>query len=316
MDPLNIIAFFDGTLGHEKQTKGILRALAAMTSINVSHKGILHSQPLLEKSWNYLTVSLSSSPSPKEGSSIDLIIGTGSQTHIPMLVYNKAHGAKIVTCMTPNFPLTGKMDLCFVPRHDNTRADENIFFTTGPPNTAIAGADHDVNCGLILVGGLDPKSHAWNSADVMARIKSIIEIDSQKKWTISSSPRTPTDMIVLLEKCAAEYAHVEFFKSTDTPDGWIEAEYAKNKTVWVTADSISMVYEALSAGCDVGILPVEWIRESSKFIRSENYLIQNQRVTSYDQWLSVHQMIKGTPLDEASRCAREILQRWWPNRLK
>lgn len=318
MKPLTIVAFFDGTPGHEKQTRGILAALAAITPIHVSKKEIPH--PCFSaqvKDWMHYLVSFAIPRQQAEpDQSVDIIIGTGSQTHIPMFLYNKAYRAKIVTCMTPNFPLRRKMDLCFVPQHDGLNPGNNIVVTIGPPNTATFTGDHDINCGLILVGGLDKKSHTWNSDKTMAQIESIIKKEPAKKWTISSSPRTPEDMIRLLEKFASDSFNTEFFKSADTPDGWIEKEYAKNKTVWVTADSISMVYEALTAGCNVGILPVYWKKKNSKFQKSEAYLIQNRRVTPYDMWLASNQVTNEAPLDEAARCAREILQKWWPERSK
>ena len=48
MKPLNIAAYFDGRLGHEKQTRGILNALAQMTPVEV-HNITLSPSPL-----NYL----------------------------------------------------------------------------------------------------------------------------------------------------------------------------------------------------------------------------------------------------------------------
>ena len=218
--------------------------------------------------------------------------------------------------MTPNFSLRNKMDICFVPSHDDLKPEKNIFVTTGPPNTSVFTKDHDINSGLILVGGIDNKSHVWNSKNTMEQIVSIVERDTEKKWTISSSPRTPEDMISLLEKFASDKLSTDFFRSKDTPEGWIEKQYAKNKVVWVTADSISMVYEALTAGCDVGTLPVRWKKKNSKFQKSEEYLIKNSRVSTYDMWLAGNKIAGGTPLNEAARCAREILKRWWPERLK
>ena len=40
MRPLSIIAYFDGRLGHEKQTLGILQALADITSTEVIQKRV------------------------------------------------------------------------------------------------------------------------------------------------------------------------------------------------------------------------------------------------------------------------------------
>jgi mitochondrial fission protein ELM1 len=151
----------------------------------------------------------------------------------------------------------------------------------------------------------------------MAQVRSIIENQPAIKWTISSSPRTPADTVQLLEGFASQNTNVTFFRSEDTPDGWIERAYAENYTVWVTADSVSMVYEALTAGCRVGILPVDWKKKSDKFQISISYLLEKKMVTNYQTWLAGKNEIKiGVPLNEASRSAKEILTRWWPDRLK
>jgi hypothetical protein len=78
-----------------------------------------------------------------------------------------------------------------------------------------------------------------------------------------------------------------------------------------------MVYEALTAGCRVGILPVRWRRKENKFQKSLDFLITNNYVTIYDTWLTAgHFTATGVRLDEASRCAQELLRRWWPIRLR
>ncbi len=70
----------------------------------------------------------------------------------------------------------------------------------------------------------------------------------------------------------------------DTGPGWIEERYAECLKVWVTADSMSMVYEALSAGCRVGLLPVRWKAEKNKFRRSAEYLIENGLAVPFSAW--------------------------------
>jgi mitochondrial fission protein ELM1 len=116
---------------------------------------------------------------------------------------------------------------------------------------------------------------------------------------------------------AVSMKNVTFFRSTETPSGWIEEQYSLNRKVWVTADSISMVYEALSAGCEVGVLPVEWLNQDNKFNKSLEFLTKKKMIIDFESWQ------KGAPmpaqrsesLNEAKRCAREILLRWWPDRL-
>ena len=114
-----------------------------------------------------------------------------------------------------------------------------------------------------------------------------------------------------MEKIAGQYENITFFRYESTPTGWIEKQYYKNSSVWVTADSMSMVYEALSAGCHVGILPVVWKNQHNKFKRSETYLLEQGLVVSFTDWRAGTARWKlHEPLNEAGRCAEEIMRRW------
>ena len=97
-----------------------------------------------------------------------------------------------------------------------------------------------------------------------------------------------------------------------------EKQYGINSTVWVTGDSVSMVYEALTAGCSVGILPIQWLQDDNKFNKSLQFLTEKKMIIDFDAWQEG--AIMPTPGDEhfneSSRCAQEILRRWWPNRLQ
>ena len=324
MKPLSIVAYFDGRLGHEKQTRGILQALAGITATSVVHKKVSVSPAAYCKSWAAYLFSSLQSHGPKELGSCDLIIGTGTHTHIPMLLEKKARASlpgtrvRVVTCMGPDALLRTKFDLCCIPAHDEPAAADNVFVTVGPPNTVRHEGKQQDDRGLILVGGVDAKSHVWNSEKTTAQLRIIINGSPAIHWTISSSPRTPDNTCRSLEEIAASMKNVSFFRSAQTPAGWIEEQYALNRTVWVTADSISMVYEALTAGCSVGVLPVEWLRNDNKFNKSLNYLTREKMIVAFDAWQN------GTPmpapkdelLDESKRCAEEIVRRWWPDRLE
>jgi len=316
LSPLEIVSFFDGRLGHEKQTRGVLDALGRLTPVRIETIRVAppNFKTVCLNWFNYLV-----SPAArfiKSDCQADLIIGTGTGTHLPMLVYKQKCGARVVTCMTPDFFLKGAIDLCFVPRHDRQKPAMNIFFTLGPPSTVLLSDAHDPGKGLILVGGLDPKSHYWRSETVLKQVENILSRNQRMQWTISSSPRTPRETIQQLERLAGQSSGAIFFRAEDTPAGWIEAQYAQNEVVWVTADSMSMIFEALTAGCRVGILPVKWKHRNNKFQESIDHLLENNYVTAYSSWLAEGgPMAKPGRLDEASRCAREILRRWWPERL-
>jgi mitochondrial fission protein ELM1 len=315
--PLNVAVFTDGRPGHEKQTQSVLAAMASLTPLTMDTQrlpqvygikklfmGMAAFVPRQDNSRAFLI------------SKTDIIIGTGSTTHLPMIACKRRSKAKLVTCMSPDPLLRPCFDLCLVPRHDNPPIRRNIFPTFGPPCMKISGARHDSRRGLILAGGIDPKSHHWDTSAFMAQIR---ELDSRMPamaWTISSSSRTPGDTIEQLRIFANERQNVTFFSSDETPAGWIESAYKTHAQVWVTADSVSMVYEALTAGCQVGLLPVVWKRPQNKFQHGIDDLKANGLILDYHHWQKGQKWPTNLKtLHEAERCASEILKRWWPERL-
>ena len=109
---------------------------------------------------------------------------------------------------------------------------------------------------------------------------------------------------------------VSFVPFRESEPGWLEKQYRTHASVWVTADSISMIYEALSSGCRVGVLPVQWKKADNKFQRSLNYLLEHKLIVSFDHYIQGAAMPENVePLNEADRCAKELLRRWWPKNL-
>jgi len=318
MKKLQLQAFFDNTRGHEKQTRAILEALENITPLKVSEVTISNrSVKTLFRYLFHLISSVFSSPKvPSSPEVPDLVIGTGSNCHMPMLLAaSQDPSTRAVTCMTPEKFLLPKFDLCLVPAHDKVRDRKNVFRTIGPPCPVYDKKMHKEGKGLILIGGIDHKSHFWQTSLIVDQVKKIIGTTGIT-WIISSSPRTPDNTSEALERLCANNEHVEFFRAEETPDGWVEGQYDNSSMVWVTADSISMVYEALSAGCKVGILPVKWKGQDNKFMRSLTALSEKKLIIYLADWLKGHPFPEQErSFNEATRCAKEIIKKWWPDRL-
>ncbi len=311
-DHARIALFCDGRPGHEKQSRGIVKALQRYISVEV-HEIRIRKRTLFQELCAYAGYVAGRQKTVSVGDHKELIIGCGSRTHIPMLVYARGKTARTVVCMTPPWPLRSRFDLCCSPMHDRVAPADNIIVTIGPPNTAEAGGDHDPTAGLLCIGGLDPSSHVWEEERLLDNIRALLEKADLRRWTLTSSPRTPQQTETALQALADEFSRVTLIPFSQTGPGWIEEQYRRHQTVWITADSISMVYEALSAGCRVGLLPVRWKKRTSKFQLSEHYLIRKGLVVPFAAWLSDSgQWQAHDPLTEADRCAKEILRRWWP----
>jgi mitochondrial fission protein ELM1 len=314
---LTVAAVGDGRPGHEKQTRAVIDALSDRTDLTVTWQSLpAPGIRVALRNWASLVFGLHGlNPLPAAGNP-DLAIGAGSYTHAALLLYKRRQHAKAVVCMSPDRLLTAGFDLCLVPRHDGPKPGKNIFVTLGPPCSRALGGPRRTDAALVLVGGIDAKSHHWDTDLVLTQVSGVISRDP-RHWVISSSPRTPQDTVNGLMRLAEGRENAAFFRAQDTPRGWVEQRYAESHTVWVTADSISMVYEALTAGCRVGIFPVRWRRPRGKFQDSIRYLVENRLALSYESWLAGNVIsTPPAPLNEAGRCAREILRRWWPERLR
>lgn len=94
------------------------------------------------------------------------------------------------------------------------------------------------------------------------------------------------------------------------PD-WLPAQLARAGQIWVSADSVSMVYEALTAGAAVGVLDVPRKR-SSRISRGLDKLTGEGWITPFADWQR-HPRLKRPPqtFNEAERCARWIAARWF-----
>ncbi len=314
--PLRIAAFFDTRPGHVKQTLGVLDALERLTETRIVEVPVAH-RSLAGEAERWLKFFFpSASGCAADLSGCDFMIGTGSRTHIPMLTCRRQYRIPAVTCMSPTPLLAGRFDLCLVPRHDRPRPAANIFTTLGPPNRSRPRGNHDSGRGLVLIGGRDDKSHVWSSREIVEAVLDLLERERKLTWLITTSPRTPVETEVELQKLTDGRGRVRFVRFSETGPGWIEREYDRNRTVWVTADSMSMVFEALSAGCRVGVLPVAWRRPDNKFQRSVDDLRKEGYIVTLDEWrMGKASRALSRPLNEARRCAEEILRRWWPDRL-
>lgn len=307
---LKLGVFFDGRPGHEKQTRGILQELGCLIPIEISEIKI-KKKSLWQELGSLAAYFFLRKSRPREGQSeFDLLIGTGSRTHLPMLSYKKHHGVPVVTCMSPSPLFINRFDLCFVPQHDGKKKRQNSIQTIGPPNCSIARDEHVASRGLVLLGGIDSKSHYWRTETIKRYLCTLLHNQNIRKWTITSSPRTPDETSLMVEQLVEQFKNVDFYRFEETERGWIERQYNKNKFVWVTADSMSMVYEALTAGCHVGLLPVMWKKKKSKFRRSEKFLINEGFVVSFDSWIQGDGRWESQgPLNEAAYCAEEIIKR-------
>jgi uncharacterized protein len=292
---LNVWVVGDGKPGHVNQSRGLAEALARATPTHI------HQLTALPAWRAWLALLFRMSPDPMLPSP-DLIVGAGHATHLTLLAARRARGGRTVVLMRPSLPRRW-FDLCILPQHDGVNADAHTLITEGALNRIHPSSTRSPARGLILIGGVSPHFE-WDSDAVQVQIKSILARTPDIQWTLTTSRRTPKDFLAQLPPAT----HLKIVSHTATPPDWLPEQLAHCGTVWVTPDSASMVYEALSAGADVGVFDLP-VNPKSRVGWAIARLADARRITRFVSWCAHEKLNPNTqPLAEADRCAHWILE--------
>jgi mitochondrial fission protein ELM1 len=172
---------------------------------------------------------------------------------------------------------------------------------------------NDVHCGaaalraqtLILIGG-PSRHHGWDELALLDQVARVLA-GTRGPVVISDSRRTPHATRVALATLARP--GVTFEASARGDPGWLPHALCAATAVWVTADSVSMLFEALTAGAGVGLLDVP-VRRFARIARIAPMLVAEGLVTPLAAWRPGAPLRAIEPLAEAARCAALILARW------
>ena len=194
-------------------------------------------------------------------------------------------------------------DLCVIPRHDQVPAADNVVVSDGPLNPMRPALHKDAERGLILLGG--PSAHyAWDNDRMLAAVHEVMATRSAIQWTVCSSRRTPQPLSASLAQDPVTGPC--FMPVERTAPEWLPATLAGCGHAWVSVDSAAMIYEALSAGARVGLLPLA-VRRAGRVTRIADDLAARGMVAATPQDEAPH---SPAPLAEADRVAALILSRW------
>lgn len=290
--------FVDGKAGHDAQSQGLVAALQEQLAVSVFDIPV---NRYVSGFWSWLTAGYRPGrglPAP------DLLLGAGHATHWHLLAARRRWGGRIVLLMKPTLPVSW-FDLCLVPEHDGLPPIANVVTTHGVLNPLRAGGEHAADTGLILLGG--PSRHfKWRDSDILSQLEQLVRQRPVKRWLLTTSPRTPDSLLQAL----VERPELECTAYSSGDRDWLPGRLAEVGEAWVTEDSVSMIYEALTAGTRVGLLRVK---------RS-----QHNRVTAgidtmvKEGWVGAPGQLRlaagpDRPLNEAQRCADWINEHWLTN---
>ncbi len=211
--------------------------------------------------------------------------------------------------MSPTLPCS-LFDLCLVPQHDLPPQRENVISTRGVLNTMTSSGAHHLERTLILVGG--PSAHyGWEDDGVVEQVRMLHERALDQHFLLTTSRRTPERFQQRLAVLNLE--RLQIVPADQTSSGWVARQLADVARAWVSEDSVSMVYEALTAGVKVGLLEVPQVK-FGRVAAGVDLLMTEQWVTSFAQWRS-GQALSRPPerFNEAERCAEWICEKWLQN---
>ncbi|MEI6655728.1 MAG: mitochondrial fission ELM1 family protein [Verrucomicrobiota bacterium] len=292
----------DGKPGHENQALGLVEAMARLRPCAIHGISLAGKRGL----WSRLgAVRRAGAALPKP----DLIVAAGHATHPALLWLARKHRVPSIVLMRPSLPLRW-FDLCIAPAHDFSQAPAaaNVLTANGALNRVVTRDAAPRHGGLLLVGG-PSATHDWDASGMLDSLAGVST--GGGPWKLTDSRRTPPGFLAQVRQgvpAVAVFPHVE------TPRDWVPTCLAEAAEVWVTEDSVSMVYEALSSGARVGLLPVPRSKQDTRVLRGLDQLVEAGFVTPYARWLKTRTLTPPPePLQEAARCAHVVLTRFFPS---
>lgn len=241
--PLTIWCVTDNKPGHRSQLQGLAAALCERGECDThwltADRSLLANAAALDR---------------RPG----LILCAGHATHWPGIRLRRRFGGMLVTLLKPSLPRC-LFDLCVIPEHDAARPGRRILQTCGTLNDIRPALGADPGRGLILIGG-PSRHHDWDDGQMLDQLGRLRKALPDIRWTLTTSRRTPGSFLATARNLAGE--NLRLVPAAETDRDWLRSHYAGCGVIWATEDSASMVYEALTAGARVGILPVPRKRDS------------------------------------------------------
>jgi len=283
---ITIWRFIDGKAGHEKQSTAAINALSKKINCEVLDIDLPSKNSFFGAFFSGKLKTLKNLGKP------NLIIGVGHQTHLYVLFSKKYYGGMSILIMKPSLP-TDWFDLCILPEHDRVLAQKEyidwaltsaskIFYSQGPLVDIKERKKNKTGKSMILIGG-PSKNYQWNNVMIVSQIIDLIEQNPNDKFMLVTSRRTPKSfmkhlrtevrMLQQLERVRTiepgePLRNLDIYTSSSEPHHahsnpeWVNERMSEAPYVWVTNDSFSMIYEALSYGAKVGLLCLDAYRDN------------------------------------------------------
>ncbi|WP_151750153.1 mitochondrial fission ELM1 family protein [Acinetobacter seifertii] len=292
---MHIVYVSDGKAGHRSQALGLFQAMQRQQANATFEEVSIHDLPIFS-----LINAFFSSKKSLFKQVPDFIFGVGSHTHFRVWLLGKIFKkAKTVILMKPNLPIAW-FDYAVIPEHDGIPENSRVIVTRGALSPIRNENRHQKARILIALGG-SSKRHQWNQEKVLLSVQQIVEHNSDSEIILTTSRRTPAKFIdILRQQSFAQY--LQICPVEQTPQGWIFEEMQKAEAVWVTEDSVSMIYEALTAGCRVGVIAMDRLKQD-RITNSVDVLLEKKFIANVSD---INLLPEGQLLQEADRVVHQL----------
>ncbi|MFI8144690.1 mitochondrial fission ELM1 family protein [Acinetobacter sp. ABJ_C5_2] len=293
---MHIVYVSDGKAGHRSQALGLFQAMQRQQANATFEEISINDLPIFS-----LIKALFFSKNTLFEQAPNFIFGVGSHTHFRVWLLGKIFKkAKTVILMKPNLPIAW-FDYAVIPEHDGIPANSHAIVTRGALNPIRNENRHQAARILIALGG-SSKRHQWNQEKVLLSVQQIVAHNPGSEIILTTSRRTPAGFIDILKQQSSA-KKLQICPVEQTPQGWIFEEMQKAEAVWVTEDSVSMIYEALTAGCRVGVIAIDRLKED-RITHSIDQMLESQLIS---QQTCVVQLPQPYAFKEADRVATYLL---------
>lgn len=292
---MHIVYVSDGKAGHRSQALGLFQAMQRQQANATFEEVSIHDLPIFS-----LINAFFSSKKSLFKQVPDFIFGVGSHTHFRVWLLGKIFKkAKTIILMKPNLPIA-RFDYAVIPEHDGIPANSRVIVTRGALNPIRNENRHQKARILIALGG-SSKRHQWNQEKVLLSVQQIVEHNPNSEIILTTSRRTPAEFIdILRQQSFAKY--LQIYPVEQTPQGWIFEEMQKAEAVWVTEDSVSMIYESLTAGCRVGVIAMDRLKQD-RITNSVDVLLEKKFIANVSD---INLLPEGQLLQEADRVVHQL----------
>ena len=333
---ITIWRFIDGKAGHEKQSTAAINALSKKINCEVFDIDLPSKNSFFGAFLSGKLKNLKKLGEP------NLIIGVGHQTHLYVLYSKRYYGGMSILIMKPSLP-TDWFDLCILPEHDRVRAQKEytdcaltsqskIFYSQGPLVDIKERKKNKTGRSMILIGG-PSKNYQWNNVMIVSQIIDLIEQNPNDKFMLVTSRRTPKIFMKHLRIEVGMLQHSQSLRAIEPGEPlrnldiytssselhypqsnpeWVNERMSEAQYVWVTNDSFSMIYEALSYGAQVGLLCLDAYPDN-RVDQATRQIFAGKRCNWDDARNFKKLTINRKNLNEAETCAAFILKKYEKN---